>query len=167
MAIQNDNLYAYSVATELLKFRDAWQRLVQLTAQDPDLDLTQAYPFGMQEFEDMLKSVVVWCQVNAKKLIDTYPLYVRNPDCIMYCKVWKSATVTLDNVCSNQHLCSCTRYPLVPFDAQRIRASIENIHSHVFAEKYDMTKDLCTPEAIYDAYQQLISCDQLRRKQSE
>lgn len=144
----------YKVAVLLIALQQAWKQLIDETKQLPDLDLTDCYPFGYSDFEtDLYERVTQWCTLNSNRLISECPLMVVNPDCLLYCKDWAKADVAL-NINKDGYACTkapptgCTRYPLVPFDAELILAALK---------KVDKAPAVATPDAIYDAYADYVN----------
>ena len=153
-SLSREGLIKYNLAVKLLNFAAAWNELVEVSTQLPDYDLTAAYPFGLLDFEGLAGAVDTWCRVNASEILDKCPIMVRNPQCILQCKAWRTATLTVSNQCSERSKQCCLNYPLVPFDVQLINNAIEHIRMSATINMpiYNHNK----PDEVYDAYVEVI-----------
>jgi hypothetical protein len=129
----------------LANFAVAWSNLTKLTAEDDDLDLTEAYPFYLLNFEEITPNVVQWCKLNISKLIkgSAGKMLIMNPDCIQCDNVGKCGSL------------DCQLHTYIPFDKEKMTKCLSSAGYEV---------DKSTPEEIvYAAYVGYVDAQIQRR----
>ena len=135
----------YKVAICLLTLKKAWNDLVAATTPLSDLDLSDAYPFGPNEFENMNDAISAWCLANATRLLNENPVMIRNPQCLFYCpQTYKASKILPNQVCSDAHEKNCWLHPLLPLTHDTLRAAckcldidVDNVTDDVALDKYN------------------------------
>lgn len=99
----------FELAKAFNDFGNAWVNLVKLTSKMPDLDLRQAYPFFLLDFEEIVDNVKLWCTLHASRCLENLPKTVTNPACLV-CKTPDACTS-----CVNSQTIVFTREAVTPY----------------------------------------------------
>lgn len=102
---------AYNLAIAFQNFATAYTELVKLTNRQPDLDVSEAYPFYLLDFEDITANVVNWCQLNITKQLTLLPQLIVNPFCLT-CAAFCNCN---DDACTYKSYINFSREVVEPF----------------------------------------------------
>lgn len=69
----------YLLAKSLLKFKRAYEELVEASKEMPDYDISENYPFYLLDFEAIGPAVSQWCITHYDKLISDVPVNAPSP----------------------------------------------------------------------------------------
>lgn len=107
----------YNAAVAFLNFRRAYKELVRCTKELPDLDVTEAYPFFLLDFETIEPNVLAWASIHASRLLDSCPDVVDNPACLD-CEHF-GIGIGADGMCKGSATKGCNNYPKILFDRRQ------------------------------------------------
>lgn len=110
----------YDMAVALLQFKSAFQRLVTASKALPDLDVSEAYPFYLLDYEKIAPAVAQWCSIHAAKLMEALPDIVINPACLECEHVGRG--VNAAGLCAGNQ--SCSIYPYISFNVAQCKPAL-------------------------------------------
>lgn len=139
----------YDMAVALLQFRAAYRRLVAASKAMPDLDISEAYPFYLLDFEVIEPAVLQWCSIHAAKLMETLPDIVANPACFNCAHL--GSGVNAAGMCAGDP--ACPGYPIVSFTAAACKPALINAG-------YDVSK-------LSDAEVELLYIQEVQKRVTE
>lgn len=123
----------YRAAVAFLNFRKAWKQLTEATKNMPDLDVSEAYPFFLLDFETIAPAVMNWAMIHAGRLMEQLPDIVVNPACLANDCPFMGAPLGTDGLCKGAESRKCELYP-------RIMFAREQVESLLKSRGYDTTK---------------------------
>ena len=113
----------YNAAIAFLNFRQAWKKLVDATKVMPELDVSDAYPFYLLDFENIAPAVMNWAMIHAGRLMEQIPDMVVNPVCLANGCPFMGRELNSSGQCPGAETIGCVIYPRIMYT----REQVENI----------------------------------------
>ena len=110
----------YDMAVALLQFKAAFHKLVTASKALPDLDVSEAYPFYLLDYEVIEPAVLQWCSIHAARLMEALPDVVTNPACLNCEHVGKG--IGASGLCAGNQ--SCGIYPVISFSVAQCKPAL-------------------------------------------
>lgn len=108
----------YRAAVAFLQLKNAYGKLVEVTQEMPDLDVSDSYPFFLLDFEVIAPAVLQWCTIHSAKLMAQLPERVDNPACIN-CAYFREGLGS-DGLCKGFNEIQCNTHPTILYSKEAV-----------------------------------------------
>lgn len=115
----------YKMAVAFLQFKQAYSNLVDASLAMPDLDVSDAYPFYLLDFETIEPAVRQWCNIHSSRLMKLLPERVDNPTCLS-CSFLRAGTGP-DGFCKGLRETNCGVHPTILFSKEAVAPFLTSV----------------------------------------